>query len=189
MGRRHRPPLPAPTRRPWWFPCSLVTRSADDSEIVAASVTVSCVATATLDDGRVVAVTGSYDTTVWMWDLATGAPIGGPLTGHTGEVAAVATAVLPDGQVVAVTGSYDTTVRLWDLATGTPVGDPLTGHTSLVTAVSTAVLPDGRVVAVTADHTVRIWDLTTCNLVGDPLSAIPPQCGQSPSRPCATGGS
>ena len=43
-----------------------------------------CAAVATpLLDGRPVAVTGSADATVRVWDLATGAPIGDPLTGHT----------------------------------------------------------------------------------------------------------
>ena len=66
------------------------------------------------------AVTGSWDATVRIWDLTTGTPIGDPLTGHTDAVAAVATAVLPDGRPVAVTGSWDDTVRIWDLTTGTP---------------------------------------------------------------------
>ncbi|MGH3807071.1 MAG: hypothetical protein ACRDRU_10645 [Pseudonocardiaceae bacterium] len=71
----------------------------------------------TVLDGRPVAVTGSWDTTVRVWDLGTGSPIGDPLTGHTDTVGAVATAVL-DGRPVAVTGSWDTTVRVWDLGTG-----------------------------------------------------------------------
>lgn len=66
-------------------------------------------------DGRPVAVTGSLDTTVRVWDLATGRPIGKPLIGHTESVRAVATGVV-DGRPVAVTGSSDETVRVWDLA-------------------------------------------------------------------------
>ena len=41
-------------------------------------------------------ISGSYDRTVRVWDLATGTPIGA-LTGHTGPVDAVATAQL-DGR-------------------------------------------------------------------------------------------
>ena len=37
-------------------------------------------------------VSGSDDRTVRVWDLATGNPVGDPLTGHTGGVTAVATA-------------------------------------------------------------------------------------------------
>jgi WD40 repeat protein len=49
------------------------------------------VAATVLADGRVVAVTGSHDATVRVWDLATGTPVGDPLTGHTNWVVAVAT--------------------------------------------------------------------------------------------------
>ncbi len=83
-------------------------------------------ATAVLD-GRPVAVTGSDDTTVRVWDLGTGRPIGDPLTGHTSTVGAVATAVL-DGRPVAVTGSYDATVRVWDLGTGKLQPQPSSTH-------------------------------------------------------------
>ena len=37
-------------------------------------------------DGRPVVVTGGDDGTVRVWDLATGAPVGDPLTGHTAAV-------------------------------------------------------------------------------------------------------
>ena len=62
-------------------------------------------ATVVLPDGRPIAVTGSEDATVRIWDLTTGTPVGDPLTGHTGAVGAVATVVLPDGRPLAVTGS------------------------------------------------------------------------------------
>ena len=97
-----------------------------------------------LPDGRPIAVTGSGDDTVRVWDLTTGTPIGDPLTGHTDPVTAVAAAVLPDGRPVAVTGSCDDTVRVWDLTTGTPIGDTLTGHTGTVAAVAARCCPDGR---------------------------------------------
>ncbi|WP_234319475.1 caspase family protein, partial [Streptomyces sp. NRRL S-237] len=43
----------------------------------------------TVLDGGPVAVTGSWDRTVRVWDLTTGLPVGKPLTGHTGPVVAV----------------------------------------------------------------------------------------------------
>ena len=67
-------------------------------------------------------VSGSDDMTVRVWDLATGAPIGRPITGHTSEVCSVATAQ-PDGGPVIVSGGGDRTVRVWDLATGAPIED------------------------------------------------------------------
>ncbi|MEV6855422.1 hypothetical protein AB0M89_16660, partial [Streptomyces microflavus] len=122
---------------------------------------VNAVATAEVD-GRPVAVTGSDDRTVRVWDLTTGRTVPA-LTGHTGAVNAVATAEV-DGRPVAVTGSDDRTVQVWDLTTGHRVGEPLTGHTGAVNAVATAEV-DGRPVAVTGsdDRTVRVWDLTTAS--------------------------
>ena len=79
-------------------------------------------------DGRPVVISGSDDRTVRVWDLATGAPVGGPFTGHGGWVRSVAAAEL-NGRPVVISGSVDRTVRVWDLATGAPVGDPFTGHT------------------------------------------------------------
>ncbi|MGW9273110.1 AAA family ATPase, partial [Embleya sp. NPDC055612] len=115
----------------------------------------------TVVDGRPMAVTGSDDRTVRVWDLTSGRPRGRPLTGHTDAVRAVACTVV-DGRPVAVTGSDDHTVRVWDLTSGRPRGEPLTGHTDAVIAMACAVV-DGRPVAVTGsdDDTVRVWDLTS----------------------------
>ena len=71
-------------------------------------------------DGKTLA-SGSNDGTVRLWDVATGRPIGEPLTGHTGLVYSVAFS--PDGKTLA-SGSGDGTVRLWDVATGRPIGHP-----------------------------------------------------------------
>ncbi|MFI5681911.1 caspase family protein [Streptomyces cellulosae] len=69
----------------------------------------------TVLDGTPIAVTGSDDGTVRVWDLASGRPIGEPFTGHTSTVSGVPCTVL-DGTPIAVTGSYlDDTVRVWDL--------------------------------------------------------------------------
>ncbi len=135
---------------------------------------VGAVAVLVLPDGRPIAVTGSYDATVRVWDLSTGTPLGEPLTGHTSSVVAVAALLLPDGRPVAVTGSYDATVRVWDLTTGTPLGEPLTGHTDWVGAVAALLLPDGRPIAVTGSHdaTVRVWDLRGLKSLDDPLHVV-----------------
>ena len=121
-------------------------------------------------DGRPVVVSGSSDETVRVWDLATGAPVGDPFTGHTGGVRSVAVGEL-DGRPVVVSGSGDETVRVWDLATGAPVGDPFTGHAGEVNAVAVGEL-DGRPVVISGsdDGTVRVWDLATGAPVGDPFT-------------------
>ncbi|MFF6912576.1 caspase family protein [Streptomyces sp. NPDC012466] len=120
-------------------------------------------------NGRLVAVTGSKDLTVRMWDLATGEQVGVPMTGHTGEIKGVACAEVA-GRPVAVTVSHDMTVRLWDLGTGRAIGQPMAGHSDAVYAVACTEL-DGRPVAVTggSDHTVRVWDLTTRQALGRPV--------------------
>jgi WD40 repeat protein len=97
------------------------------------------VACATLPDGRVVAVTGSADRTVRVWDLLTGTPTGQPLTGHTRSVLAVACATLPDGRVIAVTGSADRTVRVWDLQEMQPLGEALPAIDSVLALTITDV--------------------------------------------------
>lgn len=102
-------------------------------------------------------VTGSWDDTVRVWDLATGTPIGRPLKGHAKGVFAVA--VAPDGSRI-VSGGGDNRLRVWNMATGRQVGRPLAGHRSKVYAV--AVTPDGtRIISGSGDETVRVWDLAS----------------------------
>ena len=50
-----------------------------------------------------------------IWRLEDGAPLGSPLTGHTGPVTAVAIGILPDATPIVVSGSEDGTVRVWRL--------------------------------------------------------------------------
>ena len=63
------------------------------------------VAVGALPDGTPVIVGGGDDSTVQVWRLADGAPVGEPLTGHTGTVNAAAVGALPDGTPVIVSGS------------------------------------------------------------------------------------
>ncbi|KIM31285.1 hypothetical protein M408DRAFT_256921, partial [Serendipita vermifera MAFF 305830] len=110
-------------------------------------------------------VSGSFDRTVRIWDVATGTPVGEPLKGHAGAITSVACS--PDGRSI-VSGSWDNTIRIWDATTGTPIGDPLIGHTSTVSSVSCS--PDSRnIVSGSDDNTIRIWDAATGTPVGKPL--------------------
>jgi WD40 repeat protein len=114
----------------------------------------------TVVDGTPIAVTGTDEGTVRLWDLGRHLQIGGPLTGHKRRVHAVACTVI-DGTPVAVTAGKDGTVRLWDLERRRQVGEPLTGHGGPVNAVACALVGDIPV-AVTGgkDGTVRTWALS-----------------------------
>ena len=97
-------------------------------------------------------VTGSYDGTVRLWDVATHRQIGAPLAGHDGEIYSVAFS--PDGKVVA-SGADDGMVRLWDVATHRQIGAPLAGHDDEINSV--AFSPDGKtLVASGADGTSAV---------------------------------
>ncbi|KAN0075174.1 vegetative incompatibility protein HET-E-1 [Elaphomyces granulatus] len=105
-------------------------------------------------DGKRV-VSGSFDSTVRVWDITTG-QADQILTGHSDNVNSVAFS--PDGKKV-VSGSFDLTVRVWDITTG-QADQTLTGHSDKVTSV--AFSPDGKkVVYGSEDSTVRVWDITT----------------------------
>jgi WD40 repeat protein len=120
--------------------------------------------------GRPVIVSGSDDETVRVWDLESGEPVLGPLTGHDEAVGAVAVGERR-GRPVIVSGSDDETVRVWDLESGEPVLGPLTGHNSLVTAVAVTER-DGRPVIVSGggDQAVRVWDLESGEPIPGPLT-------------------
>lgn len=133
--------------------------------------------------GRPVAVSGSMDGTVRIWDLATGAPRGQPLTRGVSGVKVVACTTL-DGRPVAVAASFDETMRIWDLTTGTPHGELIHVHTDHVNAVACAVLEGSPVAVVAAgafephkagpdDDITRIWDLTTGTCRGRLRSEYP----------------
>ncbi|KAJ7355927.1 WD40-repeat-containing domain protein [Mycena albidolilacea] len=95
-------------------------------------------------------VSGSYDCTVRVWDLVTGA-CKWILVGHTQKVYSV---VLDPPRHQACSGSMDGTVRIWDLKTGR-CAHTLTGHTSLVGLLG---LSPRTLVSAAADSTLRVWD-------------------------------
>lgn len=105
---------------------------------------------------------GSYDETVRVWDMASGAELA-VLRGHEGAVHSVAFS--PDGLRIA-SGSDDYTVRVWD-AVGSHTLAVLFGHTNRVTSVAFNI--DGqRIISGSRDNTVRIWD----SISGDPVAVL-----------------
>lgn len=117
-------------------------------------------------------VSGSYDCTIRVWDLVTGA-CRWVLVGHTqkgmysftyipaGSLNSlfylVYSVVLDPPRHQACSGSMDGTVRIWDLKTGR-CAHTLTGHTSLVGLLG---LSPRTLVSAAADSTLRVWDPET----------------------------
>jgi WD40 repeat protein len=109
---------------------------------------------------------GAYDTTVRLWDAATGKLLL-TLFGHASH--AVGIAFSADGSRLA-SASEDGTVKVWEALTGRELLT-LSGHTSGVMGV--VFSPDGsRVYSASRDGTVRIWDISPAggsdalNLIG-----------------------
>lgn len=129
---------------------------------------------ATSPDGDTLA-TASHDRTVRLWNVAgpsQPAPLGPPLTVHSGLVYGVAFS--PDGRTLATT-SKDHTVRLWDVtnrADPVPFQRPITTGNRYTAPV--AFSPDGHTLATTSDdQTIQLWNIQDQNrptAVGRPLT-------------------
>ncbi|HTY88181.1 MAG TPA: protein kinase [Candidatus Acidoferrum sp.] len=111
-------------------------------------------------DGKVlVSGAGVVESSIRLWDVASGQEIGQPLESHR---AFVSTLVFwPDGKIL-TSASADQTIRLWDLRDLShvqPIGRPLRGHASEVWRL--ALLPDGKtLVSGGKDGSVCVWDTT-----------------------------
>ncbi len=119
-------------------------------------------AVAITPDGKQV-VSASWDNTLKVWDLHSGAERF-TLTGHSHLVEAVA--ITPDGKQV-VSASRDNTLKVWDLHSGAE-RFTLSGHSESIRAVAgyqdyvkaVAITPDGKqVVSASLDNTLKVWDL------------------------------
>jgi WD40 repeat protein len=101
------------------------------------------------------AVSGSYDSTLKVWDLDSGRELK-TLSGHTKSVTAVA--IAPDGKF-AVSASDDYTLKVWDFDSGNEL-KTLTGHTFSVNGV--AIAPSCKIaVSASEDNTLKVWDLAS----------------------------
>jgi len=105
-------------------------------------------------DGRY-ALSGEWDKTVKIWDVATGYKLR-TLTGHTAYVERATFS--PEGKMV-ISGGYDKVLRLWNMATGKEI-KTFTGHSGKI--YSLLFSPDGRyVLSGSTDKTTRLWDTAT----------------------------
>jgi WD40 repeat protein len=105
-------------------------------------------------------VSGSYDTTVRVWDIETGANLY-VFTGHREKVYSVGYC---HELQRAVSGSMDATIKVWCTATGTALFT-LEGHNSLVGLLE---LTPQYLISAAADTTLRIW----CPLTGKCLGHL-----------------
>jgi WD40 repeat protein len=114
---------------------------------------------------RIMAV--AVDTTITLWDLATGARVGRPLLGLKDAVLDVAFS--PNGGVLAA-GARDGTIALWQVATQRLLAT-IGAYRGFTTAVSFS--PDGRTLASAGDDVgklpVKLWNVRSRALAAPPL--------------------
>jgi WD40 repeat protein len=110
------------------------------------------------------------DNSVWLWDTASGQPIGEPLAGHKNQVNCVAFS--PDGKLLA-SGDSAGAIILWDVATRQPLGTPLTGHRgavySLAFSADSKILASGGFNEMQATGEIYLWDVAARKLIAEPL--------------------
>jgi predicted NACHT family NTPase len=105
-------------------------------------------------DGRL-ALSGSGDKTLKLWEIATGRCLR-TFEGHTDEVYSVSLSA--DGRF-ALSGSGDKTLKLWEVATGRCL-HTYEGHRDRVYSVSMSA--DGRfVLSGSGDKTLKLWEIAT----------------------------
>ncbi|QDT71730.1 caspase family protein [Lacipirellula limnantheis] len=105
-------------------------------------------------DGKL-GLTGSWDNTAAVWDVATGRRLR-TLEGHADFVSSVAFS--PDGKL-ALTGSGDNSAAVWDVATGRRLRT-FEGHAGIVS--SAAFSPDGKLALTGSfDKLAAVWDVAT----------------------------
>ena len=142
-----------------------------DGPEMAGGDTVWDVATGLLPDGRAfIAGAGHCNFRVYLWDAATGAPLGPPLLGHTAPVKAVTATTLPDGTALVATEDESGRILRWNAATGQPYGAPIHGPGDTSMRLVSLALNDGRIMLVSLDMhgTLSRWNAVT----GEPIGPL-----------------
>lgn len=105
-------------------------------------------------DNNKLLMTGSYDTTIKIWNTDTGELIR-TLTGHTMGVKSL---IFDDQKLI--TGGLDSTIKVWNWRTGECISS-YTGHRE---GVITVDFLDKVIVSGSADKTIKVWhvDTRTC---------------------------
>jgi len=107
-------------------------------------------------DGRLL-VTGSWDRSAKIWDIASGKAVRRLDGVHQGFVNSVEFS--PDGETI-LSASDDGTARLWEVTTGEPLDVVFSGHEARVRQARFSA--DGRrVLTVANDKTARLWNAQT----------------------------
>lgn len=105
-------------------------------------------------DNNKLLMTGSYDTTIKIWDAENGNLIR-TLTGHTMGIKSL---IFDDQKLI--TGGLDATIKVWNWRTGECISS-YTGHREGVISVD---FLDKLIVSGSADKTIKVWhvDTRTC---------------------------